>query len=189
MSRNEPVEITLLQAEAVEVVPAAHVFSGSRHSRDLSKDLQQAIIVEVQKAGVVFVKLFLHRTVMKLHIGIGKCRQWSRHRRQALRRALPGCQWPRCADAGRAGASGLDEGSAVESRGHSGSSASLRNRLLKNARTRAALCQLISIPNKKASRGSPGIGHLTDASSGRTDRAIAREDFLARFLSAIRVYR
>src|ERR1700722_17463750 len=72
MAGDEAVEVVALQAEAGKVVPASHVFSGSGQAGNLAKDLEQAIVLEVEKAGVVLFELAVHGTVEQLHLGIGK---------------------------------------------------------------------------------------------------------------------
>src|ERR1700722_9837103 len=72
MAGDEAVEVVALQAEAGEIVPASHVFSRSGQAGNLAKDLEQTIVIEVEKAGVVLFVLAVHGTVEQLHLRIGK---------------------------------------------------------------------------------------------------------------------
>src|SRR5580658_7342994 len=72
MAGDEAVKVVALQAETGEVVPASHVLSGSGQSGNLPKDLEQSIVVEVEKASVVLFELAVHGAVEQLHLRIGK---------------------------------------------------------------------------------------------------------------------
>src|SRR5580692_5098203 len=49
---DEAMKVVLLQAEAGKVVPASHVFARRRQTGNLTEDLEQAVVVEVQKTGM-----------------------------------------------------------------------------------------------------------------------------------------
>ena len=72
MPGNEPVKIIVLQAEVVEIVPAAHVLARSRQARHLAKHLQHAIVIEVQESRMVLFELLLHGPVVQLDIVVWK---------------------------------------------------------------------------------------------------------------------
>src|SRR6516164_1358902 len=67
---NEAVEVVPSQTEASQVIPPAHVFAGGREARDLAKYLQQTIIVQIRKTGMILIKLPFHRSFKQLNVGV-----------------------------------------------------------------------------------------------------------------------
>src|ERR1700735_3471419 len=128
MAGDEAVEVVALQAEAGEVVPASHVFSGSGQAGNLAKDLEQSIVVEVEKAGVVLFELAVHRAVEQLHLRIGKGGKRSVNGDRAPVCGCPAhggrvCGSPEGKRASRVGGSGgsgggLEKSSAADTAGH-----------------------------------------------------------------------
>jgi len=53
MAGDEAVEVAAGQAETGEVVPAAHIFAGRWEASHLAKDFEQAVVVQVQKDGMI----------------------------------------------------------------------------------------------------------------------------------------
>src|SRR5580700_3417172 len=106
MAGDEAVEVVALQAEAGEVVPASHVFSGSGQAGNLAKDLEQSIVVEVEKAGVVLVELAVHGAVEQLHLRIGKGSERSVDGDRTSSRGGRVCGSPEGKRASRVGGSG-----------------------------------------------------------------------------------
>src|SRR5579864_2909286 len=107
MAGDETVKVALLQAEAGEVIPAAHVLSRRGKAGDLPKDFQEAVVVEIQKAGMILLKLRFHRTVEQLHGRIGEGRQRWSHRNGSL----VGRRGPRGKSLGSIGRRGSHPGS------------------------------------------------------------------------------
>src|SRR5256885_7754062 len=70
MAGDEAVEVAPGQAETGEVVPAAHIFAGRWEASHLAKDFEQAVVVQVQKDGMIFFKLPFHRASEELDIRI-----------------------------------------------------------------------------------------------------------------------
>src|SRR5689334_17545533 len=60
MSRDESTKVVFYQAEAGQIVPAAHVFSGRGQASHLAEDFEQAIVVQVHEERVIFFELPLH---------------------------------------------------------------------------------------------------------------------------------
>jgi hypothetical protein len=56
MAGDEAAEVAAGHAETGEVVPAAHVFAGCREAGHLAEYLEQAVVVQVQKDGMIFFK-------------------------------------------------------------------------------------------------------------------------------------
>jgi hypothetical protein len=56
--------------EAVEIVPAAHVFAGGRESGALAIDFEQAVVVEYEVVGVDAVVLLLQWAAGELYVSV-----------------------------------------------------------------------------------------------------------------------
>jgi hypothetical protein len=72
---DKAVKIVLLEAEASEVVPAAHVLTRRGQAGNLSENFEEAIVFEIQEPGMVLVELPFHGTVQQFHFGIRESRE------------------------------------------------------------------------------------------------------------------
>ena len=111
---DKGVKIIAHQTEARAIVPTAHVFTWRRQTGNLPKDFEQAIIVEVKKAGMVLLELPPHGTIEQLHLGIGKSREWSVDYDGALIPVGPSGNYARRVRGSSASGGGLEKGSAAD---------------------------------------------------------------------------
>src|SRR5579864_4485922 len=102
-------KVVSLQAESGEVVPASHVLARCRQSGHLSKNLEQAIVVEPEKTRMVLVELLLHRTIEEFHVGVGKGGERSIDGNETLLRSGPCGQGACRIRGGSRGGGGLQE--------------------------------------------------------------------------------
>ena len=65
---NEAVKIWWTMKGRVDAVPAAHIFAGSFHARELAKWFQQLVVVQTEIELMVGVELLAHRSFQKLDL-------------------------------------------------------------------------------------------------------------------------
>src|ERR1700731_4511990 len=94
MTGDETVEVAAGQAETCEVVPAAHSFAGRGEAGHLAEDFEQAVVVQVQKDGMIFFKLPFHRAGEELDIRIRESLQRSSDGYRASASSRPGWHNP-----------------------------------------------------------------------------------------------
>ena len=118
MAGDETMEVVSLQAKSREVIPAAHIFPRGCQAGDLPEHLEHAIVIQVEKARMIFVELALHRSVMELDIAVGECRERGRYGHQALLCIGPRRERSDCIGASGSSTRSFEESPAVHSRRH-----------------------------------------------------------------------
>ena len=132
MAGDESMKVVVDQAEARQVVPAAHVFSGRGQAGHLAEDFEQAIVVQVHEEGVIFFELPLHWASKEFNVRVREGFQRSSDGDRTSSGGSPCRHDPGSVGSGSCGGGGFEKVAASEVGSHHGLlEASLRNRLLR----------------------------------------------------------